>query len=446
MDGANGVGDFEPAAEKSAEAIRRRERVVLLVLATVQFTSIVDFMLVMPLGPQLMERLKLDTARFGLIVSSYTFSAGVAGLFAASFIERFGRKSAFLVIYIGFLWGTLCCGLAWSYPTLLAARVLTGAFGGVLGGMALAIISDVFPGHRHGEATGALMSAFSAASVFGVPFGLTLGVAYGWQKPFLILAALGTIVLIVAVREMPPLREHLAHRRETHPLREIWTTLSLPNHLRAFALVSSMMIAGFVVVPLLATYMVKNVGMGESRLALGYVAGGLLTIVSSPLIGRLADRLGRLRVFLVVAPFSALMMVVATSLPRVPLGVAIAVMGLFMVGMAGRMVPAMAMIMGSIEPRRRGAYMSVHSSVQHISGGLGAYLGGLIVGEASDGSLLDYSRVGWVAAGITVVSLVLAARLRPLPSARPMTAGMSLGAADAAMGDPGDPLPAVESL
>ena len=130
MDGANGVGDFEPGTEKSAEAIRRRERVVLLVLATVQFTSIVDFMLVMPLGPQLMERLKLDTTQFGLIVSSYTFSAGVAGLFAASFIERFGRKSAFLVIYIGFLWGTLCCGLAWSYPTLLAARVLTGAFGG----------------------------------------------------------------------------------------------------------------------------------------------------------------------------------------------------------------------------------------------------------------------------------------------------------------------------
>ena len=323
-------------------------------LASVQFTSIVDFMLVMPLGPQLMERLRLSTTQFGLIVSSYTFSAGVAGLFAASFIERFGRKAAFLTIFVGFLVGTLCCGLAWSYPTLLAARVLTGAFGGVLGGMALAIISDVFPGHRHGEATGALMSAFSAASVFGVPFGLTIGVAYGWQKPFLVLAGLGTIVLVVAVRALPPLREHLAHRREVHPIREIWTTLTLPNHVRALALVSALMLAGFLVVPFLATYMVKNAGMGESRLAFGYIVGGLLTIVASPLIGRLADRLGRLRVFLVVAPFSALMMVVSTSLPRVPLAVAIAVMGLFMVGMAGRMVPAMAMIMGSIEPEAAG--------------------------------------------------------------------------------------------
>ncbi len=167
-------------------------------LASVQFTSIVDFMLIMPLGPQLMERLGLSTTQFGLIVSSYTFSAGVAGLFAAMVVERFGRKDAFLAVFVGFLLGTLCCGLAWNYSTLLAARLLTGAFGGVLGGMALAIIGDVFPGHRHGQATGALMSAFSAATVFGVPFGLTVGVAYGWQKPFLILAALGTIVLILS--------------------------------------------------------------------------------------------------------------------------------------------------------------------------------------------------------------------------------------------------------
>ena len=182
---------------------------------------------------------------------------------------------------------------------------------------------------------------------------------------------LGTFVLVVAVRSLPPLREHLAHRHHTHPIRKISTTLTLPNHLNAFALMSAMMLAGFVVVPFLATYMVKNAGMGESKLALGYVAGGLLTIVSSPLIGRLSDVLGRLRVFLVVATFSALPMVVATSLPRVPLGVAIAVMGLFMVGMSGRMVPAMAMILGSIEPRRRGSFMSVQSSVQHISGASG---------------------------------------------------------------------------
>lgn len=446
MDGSGDLRDDEPAEGKDPAAIRRRERLVLFVLASVQFTSIVDFMLIMPLAPQLMERLRLSTTQFGLIVSSYTFSAGVAGLFAAAIIERFGRKAAFLTIFVGFLWGTLCCGLAWSYETLLAARVLTGAFGGVLGGLALAIIGDVFPGHRHGAATGALMSAFSAASVFGVPFGLMIGATYGWQKPFLLLAGLGTVVLAVAVRALPPLREHLAHRRDVHPIREVATTLSLPNHLRAFALISSLMVAGFVIVPFLATYMVKNVGLSDRSLALGYVAGGLMTIRSSPWIGRLSDRFGRLRVFLVVAPFAALMMIVATSLPRVPAAVAIAVMGLFMVGSAGRMVPAMAMILGSIEPSRRGSFMSVHSSIQHISGGIGSFLGGLIVAEAADGTLLHYPRVGWLAAGVSVLSLALASQIRPLLPPKPTTAGMSLGASDQVMGDPGDPLPAVEML
>lgn len=446
MGGPNGLGDFEAPAEKGEDAAHRRERVILFVLASVQFTSIVDFMLIMPLGPQLTRRLELNATQFGLIVASYTFSAGVGGLFAAAFIERFGRKAAFLTVFFGFLWGTLCCGLAWSYETLLAARLLTGAFGGVLGGMALAIIGDVFPGHRHGAATGAMMSAFSLASVFGVPFGLTIGVRYGWQKPFLILAGLGAVVMAVAVRALPPLRDHLAHRRESHPIREIWTTLTLPAHLRALALMSSMMLAGFVVFPFLSMYMAKNVGMGESRLALGYIVGGALTIFSSPMIGRLSDRIGRLRVFLAVAPFSALMMVVATNLPRSPLWVAVAVMGLFMVGSSGRMVPAMAMILGSIEPRRRGSFMSVQSTVQHLSGAVGSFLSGVLVADGPDGTILHYSRVGWLAAAITGVSLALAARIRPLPSARPTTPGLSLGAADQAMGDPGDPLPAVEAL
>jgi predicted MFS family arabinose efflux permease len=446
MGGPNGLGGSGDDADEAERAIRRRERAVLFVLASVQFTSIVDFMLVMPLGPQLMEQLGLSTRQFALIVSSYTFAAGAAGLVAAAIIERFGRKDAFLAVFVGFLLGTLCCGLARSYPTLLAARVLTGAFGGVLGGMALAIIGDVFPRHRHGQATGALMSAFSAASVLGVPFGLMIGVKYGWQKPFLLLAALGAVVLAVAVRTLPPLRDHLAHRRDVHPLRDIWATLSLPNHLRAFALMSSLMFAGFVVVPFLATYMVKNVGMSEERLALGYIAGGLLTVISSPVIGRLADRMGRLPVFLVVAPFSALMMILATSLPRSPLVVAIAVMGVFMVGMSGRMVPAMAMILGSIEPGRRGSFMSVNSSVQHISAAIGAYVGGEIISVAADGSLVRYARVGWLAAATSVVAIVTAVLIRPVAPTKPTTPAMSLAAADRAMGDPGDPLAAVEAM
>ena len=278
------------------------ERVVLLILASVQFTSIVDFMVIMPLGPQLERTLGLTPARFGLIVSSYTFAAGFAGLVSSMVIDRFARRPAFLVLYAGFLVGTLACGLAPNYATLLAARFLTGAFGGVLGGMAMAVIGDVFPEERRGRATGALMSAFALASVAGVPLGLTLGLRYGWNVPFLVLAALGLPILFVAARALPRLDDHLHQGASEHPLERLRATFAHPNHLRAFALMVTLMFGSFAVVPFLSPYLVSNAGVAESRLPLVYIVGGALTLVGAPLAGRMADRFGKLRVFRIVSP------------------------------------------------------------------------------------------------------------------------------------------------
>jgi predicted MFS family arabinose efflux permease len=161
-------------------AIRRRERLVVLILAAVQFTTIVDFMIVMPLGPQLMRSLQIDPAQFGVIVSSYTFAAGIAGLVATTIVDRFGRRTTFMTLNAGFLLGTLFCGLAPTYELLVASRIATGAFGGILGGMAMAIIGDVFPEERRGRATGSLMTGFALASVAGVPLGQLLGTSVGW--------------------------------------------------------------------------------------------------------------------------------------------------------------------------------------------------------------------------------------------------------------------------
>jgi DHA1 family inner membrane transport protein len=420
---------------------RRRERGVMIVLGSVQFTSIIDFMLVMPLGPQLMRSLKIDAAQFGLIVSAYTIAAGVAGLVATPIIDRFGRKAAFLTLFVGFLVGTLFCGLSNGYHMLLAARVLTGAFGGILGGMAMTIIGDVFPAERHGRASGALMSAFSLASVFGVPFGLAVGIRYGWQAPFLLLAGLGTVILAYAIWALPTLRGHLdADRPRVKPLDQIWETATHPDHLPAFALIVVLMLGSFSVIPYISTYLVKNVGVAEADLPWVYITGGVLTLISSPVIGRLADRYGRLRLYYIVAPASAVLMFAVTILPRVPLAVALLTVGFIMVGNSGRMVAAMAMIIASVEPRRRGGFMSVYSSVQHISGGLGTYLGGVILGEAADGSLTHYSWAGAMAVVATLYSLYLANRLRPAGSVTPITSAFSLGAADAALSDQADPL------
>jgi MFS transporter, DHA1 family, inner membrane transport protein len=422
-----------------------RERAVLLTLASVQFTSIVDFMVVMPLGPQLMRTLGLSPGRFGLIVSSYTLAAGIAGLVASSLIDRFSRKAAFLTLYVGFLIGTLLCGLAPTYATLLTARVITGAFGGVLGGMALAIIGDVFPEERRGSATGALMSAFALASVAGVPFGLYLGTRLGWHAPFLLLAALGCPVLVVALRALPPLREHLRRTPSAHPLAILRETFTHPNHLRAFALVVSLMFGGFAVIPYISPYLVANVGVSELNLPLVYVAGGGLTLVAAPLIGRLADRYGKLRVYRIVAPVSAVLMFVVTNLPRVSLGIAVAAVAGLMVSNAGRMVAAMAMVTGSVEPRLRGGFMSANSSVQHLSTGLGAFVGSRIITQGPDGTLRHFDLVGLIAVASTLLSLWLAGRLRPAGPSPATSAAFSLGAADEAMGEAGDPLPAAES-
>ncbi len=432
---ASDPGPVEKSVAVDDSAIVGREMMLLLMLASVQFTSIVDFMVVMPLGPQLKRTLEITSSQFGLIVSSYTISAGIAGIFAASFMDRFGRKAAFLTLYCGFLVGTFLCGLAGSYPTLLAARVATGAFGGILGGMALAIVGDVFPEYKRGRATGVLMSAFALASVVGVPVGIYLGNRFDWHAPFLVLAALGLPVLFASIRVLPALRDHLHHGPHAHPLAKLAETFSHANHLRAFALVATMMLGGFAVIPYISVYVVGNVGVREADLPIIYVTGGLLTLVGAPIVGRFADRHGKLPVYRVVASISAVLMVLVTNLPRLPIALVAAATGTLMLTNAGRMVAAMAMVTGSVEQRRRGGFMSANSAVQHISTGLGAYLGGLIIADNPvDHSIRHFDRVGWIAVAATLLSLWLAGRVRPAASPAPEPA--DIGAFEDVLEDP----------
>lgn len=438
------VADHDKPPEDPGQG-ERRDLIILLTLAAVQFTSIVDFMIVMPLGPQLIRTLDIDAGRFSAIVSSYTFAAGIAGLAAAAFLDRFGRKSAFLSLYVGFIVGTLLCGLATSYPILLAARIFTGAFGGILGGQSLAIVGDVFPEHRRGRATGTLMSAFALASVLGVPIGIYLGTRFGWQMPFLILAALSLPPLVLAAYTLPPLRGHMGHGH-AHPLERLRETFTHPNHLRAFALIVTLMFGAFSVIPFISTYYVANVGLTEDQLPIIFVAGGLVTLVGAPIIGRLADRYGKLTIYRIVAPVSALMMLVITHLGGVGLVWAAAAVALLMLSNSGRMVAAMAMVTGSVERRLRGGFMSANSAVQHIATGLGSAVGGLIVVNRPGEPFLHFDRVGYIAAGATLISLWLAGRLRLAEgeASAPITDALSLAAAAEAQADAGDPMAAVE--
>jgi predicted MFS family arabinose efflux permease len=405
-----------------------RERLVLLILAAVQFITIVDFMIVMPLGPQLMRTLHIGPAKFGLIVSSYTFAAGAAGLVASSIVDRFPRRTTFMILYAGFLVGTFFCALAPNYQALVVARVVTGAFGGIVGGISMAIIGDVFPENRRGRATGSLMTGFALASVAGVPLGLYIGTNYGWHIPFIALAIGGIPALLLTPLALPSLDAHIG-KTHTHPMRSLAETFSDPIHLNAFAVIILLMIGSFTVFPYLSPYLVANVGMTEQQLPLVYIAGGALTFLTAPIIGRLADQYGKLTLYRWIIPGSVIMLLIITHLPPVPVAVAVALFGGLMMCNVGRMICAMAMITGSVEPGRRGAFLSANASVQHISSGWGAYLGGLIVKESTDGKIQHFGAVGWIAAISTLSTIWLATRLHSAARTPTSAEAISLEAA-----------------
>src|SRR4051812_7119930 len=308
----------------------------------------------MPLGPQYMRVFSITPAKFGLIVSSYAVSAGIAGISAGFFLDRFDRKKALLTLYSGFTIGTLFCALAQSYHWLVAARALAGAFGGVTGALILAIVGDVVPEHRRGAAMGLVMSAFSVANICGVPLGLMLASAFSWHVPFYVLAGLSLLTIAVLSWIMPPLRSHLAHLRDEPPRTRMFAILSGAAHQKAFMFMGLLTFTGFVVFPYLPNYFVANVGLTEKQLPWIYVVGGCCTMFSMNLIGRWADRSGKQRVFAFMSAAAVVPILMATNLPRGALIIAVAGLTLAVIFMFGRVVPALGVSTGRNEAGDRG--------------------------------------------------------------------------------------------
>jgi predicted MFS family arabinose efflux permease len=391
--------------------ITPREWLLLLILAAIQFTHIVDFMIIMPLGPVYEHEMGLSAQQFGLVVAAYTISAGLAGLVASLFLDRFDRKRALLTLYAGFTTGTLLCAVAPDYLPLLAARTVAGAFGGVAAAVVLAIVGDVFPDSRRATAMGLVMFAFSAASVAGVPLGLHLADVFSWHAPFLVLGGLSGAVLVLAAAVLPPLRGHLRGRRQRPGT--LLPVLADANHLCAFALMGALVLSTFIIWPYLPTYLRFNVGLRQDQLKFIYLCGGLATLGTQPLFGWLADRFGKLRVFGALALLTLVPVVLVTTLPAgLPLGLVLAATTGLMVASSGRMVPAMALITGASAPRYRGSFMSINAAVQHFTSGLAAVLGGLFLWEEEGGALGGFGLIGLVACVMTLLGLYLAARLR----------------------------------
>ncbi|WP_051359886.1 MFS transporter [Adhaeribacter aquaticus] len=389
-----------------------REGWLLFLLATIQFTHIIDFVIMMPLGPQLMRVFQINPKEFGFMVSAYTFSAAISGFISTLFIDKFDRKNALLALYAGFIFGTFCCAIAPTYELLLVARIIAGAFGGVIGALVFAIIGDAIPENRRGAATGKVMAAFSVASIAGVPVGLYLASKVDWHAPFYALAAMSLLVLIGAYFLLPALRGHLTNAVKTNPLAVVGEILRNKNLLWAMTLMVALTLAGFTVVPFVSPYLVANVGFAESELAFMYLFGGLATVVTSQLAGRLSDRYGKQRIFIYTALFSIIPILAITHLQPAPHYLVLMVTTTFFIGFGARFVPAMSLITSSVSPNLRGSFMSFNSSVQQMAAGLSAFLSGLIIQKSSTGPLLHFGTIGIIATVATILCLFIVRQLK----------------------------------
>lgn len=409
-----------------APALPVSERSLLLTLAAIQFTYIVDFMVMMPLGPEFTRLFAISDAQFGLLVSAYTLAAGTSGVVASFFVDRFERKRLLLWMYALFALATLACGLSPTYGLLMTARLAAGLFGGVMGALVQTIVADAVPFERRGRAMGIVMSAFSLATVAGVPASLWLATHFGWHASFIAIALASFGIAAVGLRTLPRLDAHLRSGRAANVGADIATVLRDPGHWRAFAFTALLMSTGFTTIPFLTLYMTSNLGLAQQQLPLVYLAGGVATFFSARAIGVLADRWGKVPVFRVVALVAMVVLLVFTHLPPVPLWVLISVTTLFFVFVSGRMVPGMALITGASAPAVRGTFMSLNGTVQSAAMGIASLAGGMVIGRDTNGQLTGFHYNGWIAVALSLLALWWVGRLKvraaPGPAGGPLAA------------------------
>jgi predicted MFS family arabinose efflux permease len=409
-----GPSESPDACPLSEDHLTCRHWLLLLILACVQFCHIFDFIIMVPLGPALEKSLQVNTRQFGLLVSAYGFAACLTALLMSRWVDRFDRKRSLLLLFGGFIAGTFLCTVAPDYGVLLAGRLLAGGFGGVIGAAVLTIVGDAFPPARRATATGAVLSAFSVASIAGVPGGLFLAEwsALGWRAPFAALTTLSVLLFILAVCAIPPIRGHLGGANHPLSFRDV---LSRPAHVRAYALMFALVCSTFAMMPYLPKFLIANVGFHLRHLQLMYLVGGSAALVSMNVVGRLADRYPRLLVFRILASATLLPLLLLSLLPHgTPPAVVLLLTTLIFILSSGRMVPAMAMITSTAEPAYRGGFMSVNAAVQLFGTGVAPVLASFLMPDARpDEPLVGYPLVASVCVAVGLLAVYLGGLIRP---------------------------------
>jgi predicted MFS family arabinose efflux permease len=380
---------------------------VIAVLAILQFSIVLDFMVISPLGAQLMPALNIEPAQFGLVVSAYAFSAGASGLLAAGFADRFDRKKLLLFFFSGFIAGTFLCGLANSYPFLLAARVITGIFGGVIGSVSFAIITDLFAPQKRGRVMGFVQMSFAVSQVLGLPAGLYLSNIWDWHAPFLMIVAFTIPLWGLIFVKMQPIQEHLSLQKNHSAFQHLALTVSNRFYLRAFAASVLLATGGFMLMPFGSAFAVNNLGVRMEDLPTIYLVTGICSMVAGPLIGKLTDRQGSMPVFIGGSVLAIVLVLIYCNLGVTPLWWLITLNAVLFVGITARMISSSALTTSVPSPADRGAFMGINSSIAQISGGVASAVAGLIIHQNESGYLENYPMLGIVVSGSMVVCAIL---------------------------------------
>ncbi|MFM6928525.1 MAG: MFS transporter [Bdellovibrio sp.] len=395
------------SSQRASFVFTTRQKILIALLAFLQFTIILDFMILSPLGAILMPVLKITATQFGTVVSAYAISASLSGLLTAGFADKFDRKKLLMFFYVGFILGTLFCGLAPNYHLLLAARIVTGLFGGVIGSIVFAITTDLFPMAQRGRVMGFLQTAFAASQILGLPAGIFLATHFGWHSPFLMIVGVSIIAGFFIWKYMQPVTAHLALQTDKKAFAHLFSTLFETKYTFAFAATAILSIGGFMLMPFASAFTVHNMGISLDKLPMIYLVTGMASILIGPLVGKISDTFGNFNTFIFGTLVSIIMVLIYTHLGVTSLPVVIVVNAVMFVGIFSRMIPSQTLMSGIPAPASRGSFMSISASLQQLAGGLGAIIAGAIVVQETTGAISHYEIIGYVMTVLSLVALVL---------------------------------------
>jgi predicted MFS family arabinose efflux permease len=391
------------------------QKFAVFILAITQFTVILDFMVMSPLGDILMKDLDLKPTRFGLVVSAYAFSAGISGLLTAGFADKFDRKKLLLFFYIGFIGGTILCGIVTSYALLVAARIVTGLFGGVIGSISMAIVADLFTLQQRGRVMGFIQMGFGASQILGIPIGLYLANAWGWHAPFLWVAGMAAIVAALIAIKLQPISKHLLIQKDKSAFKHLIHTLAKKDYRIGFTATALLSVGGFMLMPFGSAFAINNLHITQHELPILFMIAGLSTLVIMPIVGKLSDTIDKFKIFALASIWTIITVAIYTNLSVTPLWLVAIFNVLMMAGVMSRMIPSTALVTGIPVAEDRGAFMSINSSLQQIAGGIAAAFAGMIVIQKDKFSPLEhYNTLGFIIIGISILSILLMYRVSKL--------------------------------